>query len=133
MGGGHAIGQFYGTVKKNNYTILTDLDVTDNLSPNLKLLNDLLVNRFIPFSNTLDAFLTSRANLFYRFLKYMFRKKLEKMKYKYSHSRNEENFRKFQNLSIVCFKRTLTNHSSNRLQPLLNSSVNVTLEHLRAI
>jgi SAM-dependent methyltransferase len=106
LGGGHSIGQFYETVKRNGYTIHTDLDVTDNLSPNLKLVNDILVNRVIPFSNTLDAFLSARFKFLYKLLKYMFRKKLEKIKYKYSQSRNEENFRKFKTYRLFVLKRT---------------------------
>ncbi|MEE8365911.1 MAG: class I SAM-dependent methyltransferase [Gammaproteobacteria bacterium] len=106
LGGGHSIGQFYETVKRNGYTIHTDLDVTENLSPNLTLVNDILVNRVIPFSNTLDAFLSTRFKLLYKLLKYMFRRKLEKIKYKYSQSRNEENFRKFKTYRLFVLKRT---------------------------
>jgi len=105
MGGGHSIGQFYETIKSNGYAILTDLDVTDNLSPNLKLINDMLVNRIIPFTNTLDAFLASRLNIIYRIFKFIFRKKLEKVKFKYSQGRNEENFRKFKTYRFIVLKK----------------------------
>ena len=105
MGGGHSIGKFYETVKRNGYTIHTDLDVTKNLSPNLKLLNDILVNRAIPFSKTLDAFLSSRYKVLYRLLKYTFRKKLGKMNYKYSQRRNEENFQKFKTYRLFVLKK----------------------------
>lgn len=106
LGGGHSIGQFYETVNRNGYTIHTDLDVTENLSPNLTLVNDILVNRVIPFSITLDAFLSARFKFLYKLLKYLFRKKLEKIKYKYSQSRNEENFRKFKTYRLFVLKRT---------------------------
>ncbi len=105
MGGGHSIGQFFETVKRNGYTIQTDLDVTENLSPNLKLVHDILVSRIIPFGNTLDEFLSARFNFLYRIFKYMFRKKLSKAKYKYSQSRNEENFQKFKTYRMFVLKK----------------------------
>lgn len=105
MGGGHSIGQFHKTVNRYNYSILTDLDLTKNLSPNLRLVNEILVNRLIPFGDTLDEFLSSRFSFLYRIFKYLFRKKLAKAKYKYSQSRNEENFQKFKTYRLFVLKK----------------------------
>ncbi len=106
MGGGHSIGEFYALVKKKGYVIDTDLDVTEHLSPNLRLINDLLVQRIIPFSKTLDAFLLTRYPFFYKLLKYLFRKKLEKLTYKYSETRNEEAFQKFKTYRLIVLKKS---------------------------
>lgn len=105
LGGGHSLEKFYELVNKNGYKIETDLDVTKNLSPNLSLLNDMLITRFIPFIKTLDLFLTSKHPKKYNFIKYIFRKKLKKMKYKYSHRRNAENFEKFKTYRLIVLNK----------------------------
>ncbi|MCP4494032.1 MAG: class I SAM-dependent methyltransferase [Gammaproteobacteria bacterium] len=106
LGGGHSIGQFYHTVEKNSYKIHTDLDVTNNLSPNLKLVNDILVERIIPFSQTLDTFFSTRYYRLSKILKFLFRKKLEKVRFKYSQGRNEESFRQFKTYRLFVLKRS---------------------------
>lgn len=105
MGGGHLISKFYETVDRNGFTIQTDLDVTENLSPNMKLVNDILVNRVIPFGNTLDAFLSSRYNLVYRFIKFLLKRKLADIEFKYSQRRNAESFEKFKTYRMLVLKK----------------------------
>jgi SAM-dependent methyltransferase len=105
MGGGHSIGKFLETVKKSGYVIDNDLDVTENLSPNLRLVNDILVDRIIPFSETLDAFLSTRHKYLYRIVKWFFRKKLAKLQFKYSQNRNEDSFRKYKTYRLFVLKR----------------------------
>ncbi len=105
LGGGHSIGKFYQNVEQNNYTILNDLDVTENLSPNLKLINDILVERVIPFGNTLDTFLSSRYKFLYKSFKYLIRKKLKKVAYKYSQNRNQENFQKYKTYRLIVLEK----------------------------
>ena len=46
--------------KEFDYKILEDIDVTKNMSPNMKIVNDILADRLIPFANTLDKFLSTR-------------------------------------------------------------------------
>jgi len=106
LGGGLSIGEFYERVNKSGYLIQTDLDVTENLNPNLRLVNDILVNRIIPFSKTLDAFLSTRHKFLYGLFKFMFRRKLKKTRYKYSQRRNEENFQKFKTYRLFVLTRT---------------------------
>ncbi len=81
LGGGHSIGSFYNILKKYNYEITEDIDVTKNLSPNLKLVNDMIIDRLIPFSKTLDMFLHSRNKYVYKFIKWIMKKRLNKLKF----------------------------------------------------
>ena len=107
IGGGHSIGRFFRILRKRGYTVHSDLDVTANVSPTLKLLSDILVDRIVPFSKSLDAFLSARYRLLYRILRYAFRKELERVKYKYSpQRRNEENFQKFKTYRLFVLSRT---------------------------
>ncbi len=104
-GGGHSIGEFYDLVTKNGYKINVDLDITKNLSPNITLVNELLTERLIPFGASLDLFLTYKLKAFYTFLKYIFRKKLAKIKYKYSQQRNKENFEKYKTYRLIVLEK----------------------------
>ena len=105
LGGGHKLNDFYTSIKKYNYNILSDMDVTQNLSPNLKLVNEVLVDRLIPFSDTLNKFLSARYPKIYKSLKWILRKKISKLSFKYSSSRNEENFIKFKSYRLIVLSK----------------------------
>jgi len=105
LGGGHKLKDFYNIVEKYDYNILSDIDVTQNLSPNLKLVNEVLVDRLLPFSDTLNKFLSSRYSKIYRFLKWVLRKKISKLTFKYSEDRNEENFIKFKSYRLIILSK----------------------------
>ena len=105
LGGGHQLSDFYNIIKKYNYEILSDIDVTKNLSPNLKLVNEVLVDRLLPFSDTLNKFLSSRYPKIYKTLQWLFRKKLSKLAFKYSKDRNEENFIKFKSYRLIVLSK----------------------------
>ena len=107
MGGGHSIGEFYELVKKNQYTIHNELDLTLNLSPNLKLVNEVLTDRIIPFGRTLDQFLSTRYKKTFKCLKFFFRKRLKKIKYKYSSDRNEESFKKYKTYRLFILRKSV--------------------------
>ena len=101
LGGGHQLNEFYSVIKKYNYNILSDIDVTQNLSPNLRLVNEVLVDRLLPFSDTLNKFLSNRYPKVYKLLKWILRKKISKLTFKYSKDRNEENFIKFKSYRLI--------------------------------
>ena len=105
LGGGHSINLFFNTIKNFRYDIKEDIDVTDNLSPNLKLVNEIIVERLIPFSNTFDKFMFTRHKSIYRIIKWLLRKKINKIKFKYSNDRNEENFKKFKTYRLIVLKK----------------------------
>ena len=105
LGGGHQLSDFYNIVQKYNYDIISDTDVTKNLSPNLKLVNEVLIDRLIPFSDTLNKFLSSRYPKIYKLLKWFLRKNLSKLAFKYSEDRNEENFIKFKSYRLIVLSK----------------------------
>lgn len=105
LGGGHFINLFFNTIKNFNYEIINDIDVTDNLSPNLKLVNEIIVERLIPFSNTFDKFMETRHKSIYKIIKWLLRNKINKIKFKYSSDRNEENFKKFKTYRLIVLKK----------------------------
>ena len=63
------------------------------MSPNLALIEDLLVNRVSPAVQTLGRFLDSRHRLLTRCLLWLFRTKVERVRVKYlSGQRNQAGF-----------------------------------------
>ena len=105
LGGGHSISSFYKMVKDNNYSICVDTDVTNNVSPNLKLVNEVLVERLIPFTDTFDKFMMTRSKKIYSFIKWLLRKRISKLAFKYSDSRNEENFIKYKTYRLIILSK----------------------------
>ncbi len=105
LGGGHSINSFYKMVKDNNYSICVDRDVTKNVSPNLKLVNEVLVERLLPFTDTFNKFMMARSKKIYSFIKWLLRKRLSKMSFKYSDSRNEENFIKYKTYRLIILSK----------------------------
>ena len=107
LGGGHSLGSFYNTAEKYGYKIISDLDVTKNLSPNLKLVNKIIVNRLIPFSSTLDKFMKTRNKTIYTILKWLLKKRINKLSFKYSSDRNEANFIKFKTYRLIVLSKDI--------------------------
>jgi len=105
LGGGHSLNEFYDLVKEYDYSILEDIDVTKNMSPNMQIVNDLIVDRLIPFANTLDKFLSTRHPKIYKTIKWLGRKRIDKMKFKYSAGRNAENFEKYKSYRMIVLKK----------------------------
>lgn len=105
LGGGHSIGEFYETVERNGFKIHQDLDVTSNLSPNLRLINEILRDRILPFMGSLDKFLAARYKNTFKLLKFMFNKKLKKLKFKYSSERSHTSFEKFKTYRLIVIKK----------------------------
>ncbi len=101
MGGGHRLNEFYDLIK-GNFIILRDEDITENVSPNLELLNEILMNRVGPTINYIDLFLAGRYPVFYRVLKFFFRKRLKKLKYKYfSGYRSKVTFERYKTYHLM--------------------------------
>ncbi len=101
MGGGHRLNEFYEMVK-GSFRITRDEDITANVSPNLELLNDILMNRISPVIQYIDLFLAGRYRFIYKLLKFFFRKRLKKLKYKYfSGYRSKETFEKYKTYHLM--------------------------------
>ena len=101
MGGGHRLNEFYDLIK-GSYKILKDDDITGNVSPNLELMNDILLNRINPTIKYIDIFLAKKYRVIYKFLKFCFRKKMKKLNYKYfSGYRSKEMFEKYKTYHLI--------------------------------
>ena len=104
LGGGHSLKKFYSAVKAAGLDIEADIDLTQNFSPNMELVSDILANRLLPFCDTLDQFLSARYPFLYKLLKFFARKRLKKLKFKYSKERNGKNFEKYKSYRLIKLK-----------------------------
>ena len=105
FGGGHPQKEFLETMSRFPFRLMKDEDITKRVSPNLKLLNDWLMNRAKPASQTIHTYLRSNYPLSTRMLLWFFRKKLRKLQYKYfSGYRSKETFEKYKTYHLMVYR-----------------------------
>lgn len=98
MGGGHRLNRFREKLEKSRFRVNFEADITERTAPNLTLVNNALDQLAIPLRDMVIDELDTHHRLLFRparwFAKLFFRKKLDKLEYKYfSGSRNAENFK----------------------------------------
>jgi SAM-dependent methyltransferase len=105
FGGGHPQKEFLETMARFPFRLMKDEDITKRVSPNLKLLNDWLMNRAKPASQTIHTYLRSNYPIGTRMLLWFFRKKLRKLQYKYfSGYRSKETFEKYKTYHLMVYR-----------------------------
>ena len=105
FGGGHPQREFLETMGRFPFRLMKDEDITKRVSPNLQLLNDWLMNRAKPASQTIHTYLRSNYPISTRMLLWFFRKKLRKAQYKYfSGYRSRETFEKYKTYHLMVYK-----------------------------
>jgi SAM-dependent methyltransferase len=110
FGGGHKMAGFYDELARHPFTLLRDEDITKQVSPNIKLLDDTLMNKLVPAGRTLDRYLTENYPKTYALLKglfkFTFRKKLARQKYKYfSGHRSQAVFERYKTYHLIVLQR----------------------------
>lgn len=83
FGGGHPYTKFVKGLEVSDWAVLENSDITANTSPNIHLLDQLLRERIGPAMGTLNHYLGERHGLMLKAVKWLFRKKLAKLKFKY--------------------------------------------------
>ena len=105
FGGGHPHREFLETMSRFPFRLMKDVDITKKVSPNLQLLNDWLMNRAKPASQTIHTFLSTNYPLCTRMGQWLLRKKLRKLQYKYfSGYRSKETFEKYKTYHLMVYK-----------------------------
>ncbi len=104
FGGGHSMSEFYKLLDSIPFTLIKDEDITKKVSPNLELLNDILMNRMQPASKTMGTWLHGRHRFLYWLITTFFRKQLKKIRYKYfSGHRNKQTFERYKSYHMLVF------------------------------
>ena len=100
--GGHLLGQFYEQLAAAPFTLLHDEDLTPRISPNIALLDEWLSRRLLPASRSVDVFLRGNYPRLTRFIKWLARHKLERLRYKYfSGHRSQAIFEKYKSYRLL--------------------------------
>ena len=105
FGGGHPLEEFYASMKQTSFVLLKNEDITRRVSPNLELVNDLLVNRIKPATLTIGRYIEGRYPLLARLAIRLLRKKLDRMNYKYfSGHRSKEVFERYKTYRLLVYR-----------------------------
>lgn len=105
FGGGHPLQQFYAAMQKTPFVPVKDEDITKRVSPNLDLVNDVLMHRLKPAGLTLGRYLEGRYPLLTRLALKLLRRKLENLNYKYfSGHRSKEVFERYKTYRLLVYR-----------------------------
>jgi len=106
MGGGHKLTEFYDLVKNFPFRLIENLDITEQTAPNLDLLNDVLQNVVQPLVNAGVRLLESRHRIALKFLRWKYRKKINKLHRKHLDGyKTGKNFKKYKSYQLFLYKK----------------------------
>ncbi len=105
FGGGHHLKAFSPQVEASPFTVEIDRDITDHISVNLELLNDILMNRVAPVLEMSGQYLQGRNPWIYKAIHWFARKKVRKIQFKYfSGFRSRETFERYKTYRLITLR-----------------------------
>jgi SAM-dependent methyltransferase len=103
--GGHPMREFHAQIAQTPFECVKDDDITRRVSPNLELVNDLLMNRIGPAGLTLRRYLLHNHPFWSRIGLWLLRKRLAKANYKYfSGFRSREVFERYKTYHLMVYR-----------------------------
>ena len=104
--GGHVLSEFYRLLESSEFEIEQDEDITARISPNIALLDEWLTQRLVPAAGSIDQYLQSSYPRWTRIFKWLARRKLERVRYKYlSGNRSQAVFEKYKSYRLIVLRR----------------------------
>ena len=105
FGGGHPLREFRAAIQRTPFVAIKDEDITRRVSPNLDLVNDVLMRRLKPAALTIGRYLEGRYPLLMRLALKLLRRKLAKANYKYfSGHRSKEVFERYKTYRLLVYR-----------------------------
>lgn len=102
FGGGHPLRSLRPALDAGGFTVLEDTDITARVSPNLALVDDILMERAKPAAATLSRYLDERYPKLFSVARWFARKKITKIESKYlSGHRNPQVFERYKSYRMV--------------------------------
>ena len=102
FGGGHVLADCYRRFGESGFAIELDEDLTGRVSPGIALLDDWLGTRLAPATATLNRWLLDQYPLKTRLLKWLLRKPLARVHYKYlSGNRSQAVFERYKSYRLL--------------------------------
>ncbi|MGH8481917.1 MAG: class I SAM-dependent methyltransferase [Nevskiaceae bacterium] len=105
MGGGHALRAFREEMARAPFALVEDLDITTRMSPNLKLVNDALMQKVKPATQTVGRFLEDNYPRMYWLARKLMNRRLAKIERKYfSGLRSPEMFERYKTYRLLQYR-----------------------------
>jgi 2-polyprenyl-3-methyl-5-hydroxy-6-metoxy-1,4-benzoquinol methylase len=105
ISGGHHLSTFFAAAAKHSLSLVKDLDITEETAPSRDLENRICKDVLEPVSNLIEKLVDSRYPTLSTCLKWVYRKKLAKMRHKYfGGQRTAEVFKKFKTYRLFLYK-----------------------------
>ncbi|CAN5464338.1 hypothetical protein BH23BAC1_BH23BAC1_03030 [soil metagenome] len=105
LGGGHNFKEFQEVVKKYPVKLIEEKDITNETAPTIDLVNKLSLEVIMPVYHLLFMLMEDRFPLLARFVKWKYKKKLEKMQKKhFQGERTGKNFKHFKIYQFYLFQ-----------------------------
>lgn len=106
--GGHRMSDFYTTISRYPFEILRNDDITRRVSPNLELVNSILMNKIRPAGIVVGQYIASHypvVAFIWKILMRFFRKKQQKITFKYfSGHRSKEVFERYKTYRLILLR-----------------------------
>lgn len=83
FGGGHKLADFYTRIQNSPFAIIRDDDITENVSPNIELIDNLLMTQLKPAGQALGRYMFDNHPILSKLGHLLFRKKFKKLNHKY--------------------------------------------------
>jgi len=107
LGGGCKLNKFYDLITKCPLKLVKDLDITNETAPNVDILDDAIKKVGRPVAHLAFGFLGRRYPISSKFLRWKYRKRLNKLNDKYfGGDRTGENFKKFKSYRLFLYRKT---------------------------
>lgn len=102
FGGGHPLRALRPALDAGGFTVLEDTDITARVSPNLALVDDMLMQRAKPAASTLGRYLDARYPKTTALVRWLARKKIAKIERKYLNGhRTPQVFERYKSYRMV--------------------------------
>jgi len=106
IGGGHELAVFRQTMQRHPFTPVVDADMTGGIAPTFDLLDQAYREAIQPAYHLLITRLSDKYPWVMRFVKWKFRKKMDRYEQKhFSGRRDGKNFKKYKEYRLLLFKR----------------------------
>jgi len=107
FGGGHDWRKFTERMKHSPFELLRDEDITRRVSPNIELVSQVLEQKVKPVAATLGEYLSGNYPRLAWLLGKLFRKKLDKLNYKYfAGHRTKATFERYKTYHLLVYRLT---------------------------
>jgi len=107
LGGGHKLAKFHQWIAQYPFELVEDIDITEQTAPNLDIFDGTIRNVVGPVLDSGFGYLANRYPLTVKFLRWKYRKKIERTYQKYFNGgRTSEDFKKFKTYRLLLYKKT---------------------------